>query len=331
MKDPFFPENQLPYVDGVKSLIIADISTREAAVRTGKADYGGTLPKEQAENLIKTNPELKYVKIPSASPSGLAWRVDKPELPFYDKRVRQALSMAVDRQAIIKAIYGGDGDWYAYPVRNMAEYAHFYTPLEKLPDSAREVLELHPDKAKQLLADAGYPNGFKTSVLTTAAYVDILSIIKDNWSKVGVDLSIDVKETAVYTAGWIALNFEIVTFSTSTSGTFPFTFFSEDPGMRTYTNTGQVNDPVINEALKKVQGDDYFDPAKKAQHMRDLTPYMVENSFNLSLPVGWVYTFWTPWVKNYNGEQSIGYIHGTDFERFIWYDQDLKFKMTGRR
>ena len=56
--DPFFPENQLPYVDGVNILIIPDRSTQQAALRVGKIDVRAELIAEEWASLMKTDPEL---------------------------------------------------------------------------------------------------------------------------------------------------------------------------------------------------------------------------------------------------------------------------------
>jgi len=98
MTDPLHPENQLPYLDGVKVLEIADLSTRLAALRTGKIDYLGSVSLEDGEDLLRTNPELNNVKTLGEGNSIylIYHRIDKPELPFQDIRVRRALQMAVD-------------------------------------------------------------------------------------------------------------------------------------------------------------------------------------------------------------------------------------------
>src|SRR3972149_4355637 len=61
-------------------------------------------------------------------------------------------------------------------------------------------MQYKPDKAKQLLTEAGYPNGFKTEIVIHPGLIDLTSIVKDYWAKVGVDLTLDVKEFGVYTS-----------------------------------------------------------------------------------------------------------------------------------
>lgn len=58
----------------------------------------------------------------------------------------------------------------------------------------KKMLEYHPDEAKKILAEEGYPNGFQTVMMLAAADVDKYSIIAGYWEKIGVDLSLNVKE-----------------------------------------------------------------------------------------------------------------------------------------
>lgn len=108
--------------------------------------------------------------------------------------------MAINFKSIVDNYYGGNAELLAQPVPPVPAFMNAYTPLEKLPDSTREMYEYHPDKAKQLLAEAGYTSGFKTNVITanTAQWIDLLSIIKNYWQKVGVDLEIQQREASVW-------------------------------------------------------------------------------------------------------------------------------------
>lgn len=327
MKDVFHPENQLPYVDSVKILIIPDTSTRIAAMRTGKIDRLYSLNWEEAADLIKTNPELEYVKYVSSSTSALWMRVDKPELPAYDLRVRQALSMAIDRQLMVDTLYGGEAELLTFPVTNIPELRHMYNSLEELPESTRELYEYNPDKAKQLLAEAGYPDGFQCEVIAYSGVVDTISVLKDYWSKIGVDLDIVVKEYGAYVGMAYTQRYKEMIWI-GANGSIPAGYIYLQP--KSMLNFSKVDDPTINEAFVRIS-EDYFDYYERGRHMKEIGPYILEQSLNVQFPAPYTYTFWQPWVKDYYGEVSIGYINNHNWTGYVWLDQDMKEGMTGRR
>ncbi len=325
MKDPLHLENTLPYVDGVLTLVILDASTIMAAMRTGKIDMMGS-GWENAAELIKNSPELKYSAYIPDSAAAIAWRVDKPELPFYKLQVRRALAMAVDNQAILDTLFGGQGELLSWPISPIPQYSDIFTPLDEQPENIRELYEYHPDKARQLLADAGYPDGFKTEIVTTSANVDLLAVIQSYWADVGVELVLDVKDSPVVTSIG-AKNSHAQMLMSGVSGSNPFRFFYTTAHAN---NNSMIADPVLDQAKLEVSRD-YFDEAKRRQIVREIAPYILEQAFYLQLPIGYSYTFWQPWVKNYAGERQVGYCNYDDHARFIWIDQDLKEEMTGER
>jgi len=316
--------NQLPYLDNVKWLIIPDTSTRYAAMRTGKIDWLYSVPWEDAQSLISTSPELKYLRWPSGNANTVNWRVDKP--PFTDIRVRRALCMAVDLKEIVQSYYGGNAQLLSWPIAPILEFKDMFTPLDELPESTRELFEYHPDKAKQLLTEAGYPNGFQTSVVCYSAQVDLLSIVKGYWDKVGVDLTLDVKEYGAFNAILLSKAYNIL--MSSQVGYLPYKFFYSRYG--SVYNFSQINDPKVNEAYI-LNADEYFDWPKKNARMKELSPYMLSQAWLLQLPAPDYWNFWQPWVKNYHGELNVGYNSYWNFPKWIWLDLDLKEEMTGKR
>jgi len=309
--------------DGVEVLIIQDTSTCLAGVRTGKLDWISGIDWRNAENFRKTNPELKEVKALNFYQQMLFMRTDKPELPFYDIRVRRALSMAIDHQAMVEEYYGGNAEILAWPVLPLPEYADTFVPLEELPEPAREVFEYHPEKAKQLLAEAGYPDGFTTEIVCYSGMVDELSVVKAYWADIGVDLKLDIKEYGVWNSIFAkrSHNEMMTRFG---GGTTPFKLLSLRPECP--QNMSMVNDDRINETYKEML-ESFFDEPKRRQLLRDLIPYIYENCWNMTLPAYYSYTMWWPWLQNYHGEFALGYIEHYAFPTYVWLDPELKKSM----
>ena len=335
MKSPLYPEDTLPYLDAIKVLIIPDASTRLSALRTGKVDMGGGY-REEYESLTKTNPELQYVKRMTDISWNLYFRMDNPELPWYDINVRRAMAMAIDNQAIAEHLYVGDAEVLTHPVAPFPEFKNIYRPLEEFSESIRELYEYHPDRARQLLAEAGYPDGFKVQIIAPASGPavaspgDLLSVIKDYWKDVGVDLEIELKEYAVWNSIQIGRAFNEMLFAYMLNGNMSsataLTYFQS----ASWLNRCYLEDARVDEAYDQIRVYE-LDWPKQEQIWRDLIPHILENIWSIQMPTAYVYTFWNPWVKDFHGEGTVGFYNAYNYLNYIWMDQDAKEAMTGRR
>ena len=320
--------NKLPYVDGAKLLIIPDVSTQLAAMRTGKADRG-LFMWDMAESLKKSNPELlqaSYIR----GPLGLIhMRQDNPEFPWSKKEVRQALHMAVDYKAVSDGYYGGTAEWYCTPTSGEKEYKDWHIPFEQLPQNVRNIWTYQPEKAKKMLADAGYANGFTMEIVCTVQHIDLLSIYKDYWSKIGVTLVLDPKDTSVFNSIRASRGHKHAYFgSTSIALTFNMSIWRD--WHKSSQNMSMFDDLAPDKAYYDLWAN-YSDYNKVCQIYKDITPYMLEQAWFIPTPGYREYTVWQPWLKGYHGEYGTGNSNEPSFMRWIWIDQDLKEKMTGNR
>lgn len=316
----------LPYVDTLKFLQIVDQSTMEAAFRTGRLDGTLTLTKERWDSLVKTYPiaKTKIVNFGTSS-NKIAMQMKDPKAPWQDIRVRRALMLAINHQEIVDTYYGGGADLQAFPLPNAPElYALGWSiPFKELSRESQELFEYNPDKAKQLLAEAGYPNGFKTSLsvnANSAEWNDLGALLKGYWAKVGVDLALDVKDAGVFAALTNNAN-QLAMMHDSRWGNATLYHSFERSGSY---NTGNVVDPRIEE-LRLKMADVMWDPQKRAPIMRELYEYAMSQVWYLPLPSKWNYKVYQPWVKNYDAEASLGYF-GQAWP-FLWIDSDLKKKL----
>ena len=317
--------DQLPYLDEVKMLVIPDESTQDAAFRTGKLDIL-TCDWERAQEYLGM-PELNHIRyLEDYAQAAIYMRTDKADSPYADVRVRQALMLAIDSQKILDEYYGGEGTLLKWPIIENKVYSGAYVPPEELPVSVQELYGYDPEKAKQLLADAGYPDGFKTSIIcyNHRVYIDPLSMVKDMWAKVGVELTIEPKDYATFTGIIVNRAYDDMLYPFySGIGTYFKAINYTGPGMY---NTSYVDDPVLNQARDEMTAA-YPDEARVDQIHRDLMPYLLEQVYAIGLPAPYSYRFWWPWVQNYNGESSVGYYNAGNYSKYIWIDQELKKAM----
>jgi len=326
--DPLHPENRLPYIDELRALVILDESTQLAAMRTGKIDRLG-LSREQAVTLIKTNPELKYRKLAPSLTNIINVRTDLEDGPFANKKVRQALALAIDNEEIAQEYYLGEAEIFSWPYQSTAGAA--YTPLDELPDNLRELFEYHPDKAKALLAEAGYPNGFKVTINLLPGYaggVELYSIVKSYWDAIGVETELQVLEAGAF---WSVLVGHTYT------DTIVCAWGNTSPAAGIWAhrcdylyNYSVVCDEHVDETFDKILAT--ADPDERTQMYKELGVYLVDQQYYIDLPSPYGYSFWQPWIKGYSGEVY----HGANLNwwgmyKYLWIDQDLKEAMTGRR
>ncbi|OGO36836.1 MAG: hypothetical protein A2147_10145 [Chloroflexi bacterium RBG_16_57_8] len=328
MTDPVGPGkgNQLPYVDTVKRLIISDISTRLAALRTGKIDMLPGIAWEDAESITKSTPQIMYA-VGYVSPTLPVGRLDKAELPFQDIKVRQALNMAVNKQALVDDYYGGHAALLGYPWPPTRTHENIYTPLDEQSSAVQDLFTYNPAKAKTLLAEAGYPNGFKTKIICDGASTqpDLLSIVREDLLKVGVDMEIQPKESGVYTSIFRGRTHEEMLMKGSVDYAFPFRMLMVRK--ESFDNPAYFEHEYTRKAYEEVSRLVGIDDAAVNRVLKDVGKFSLEQAWGIWLPASQQYRMWWPWVKNYQGEQDVGYFDPYQYIHYLWIDSALKRSM----
>ncbi len=325
-------EYELPFADRLSWPIIVDESTRLAALRTGKCDLDMSVSWRYKESLEETNPELLRYRWLSTTWGGLAGRMDKPELPFDDINVRRAMSMAVDRQAVIDAQMGGEAVMLGGPF-SAGWPADLYTPLEELPESAQELFEYNPEKAKQLMVEAGYPDGFKAEIIvssTGTAATDMVSMIASLWEdNLGIELELKMAEYATYYGIMIGKAHKDMYYMSKGCGD-PFAVLlvvASEPAQM--WNPAMFDDPYFTEMFEKARGTS--DVAEAKRLLKECNAYLIEQVPYVILPVGYGYAYAWPWVHNYYGELNVNTRSPGQIHARIWLDRDLRYEMVGVR
>jgi peptide/nickel transport system substrate-binding protein len=323
--------NKLPYLDGVKMLIITDTSTELAAVRTAKADMMSFVNWEDKASLLKSKPQLESKKFYTDANLGVNMRIDKQDLPYKDIRVRQALIMATDFETIKNTFCGGDAQINSWPILYTKEYKDAYLSLDEAPAAVQDLYKYQPEKAKELLAAAGYPNGFDCTMVVQniTTPIDYASILKDEWSKVGVRVTLQEKETGTYNSITNSRNYQdMIMFGPGPDSNLYIAFYFA--GVMANGNLSFVNDPKIEAARVQMRTYSIPDPPKAKAIFKGLMPYVLEQAWGIPAPTAPQFTVWWPWVKNYHGENSIGRDNSYNYAMFIWVDQAVKTKILGK-
>jgi glutathione transport system substrate-binding protein len=172
-----------PKVDTITWKPVVDNNSRAALMQTGEAHFTFPVPYEVAE-VLKTKPDLEVVAAPSIVLRYLA--MNTQQKPFDNLKVRQAIGYAINKDALAKVAFSG----YATPALGVA------------PQGVEYAVKLGPwpydvAKAKQLLTEAGYPNGFETELWsgynnTTAQKVT--QFIQQQLQQVGIRTKITLLE-----------------------------------------------------------------------------------------------------------------------------------------
>ncbi len=345
-KDPVGPGkgNQLPYIDSIRKLDIPDVSTRNAALRTGKIDMFFPYDLQGANEMRKSQPKLKELQFHNwtSSPGAVYMRIDIP--PTSDIRVRKALMMATDFETIRKTVNQGQGEIITFPFMPSIAYGGapgspikgLYVSLNDpdLPANVKELYTYSPEKAKQLLKEAGFPSGFKVDVLiasTPTTVIDYLSIYKDMWAKVGVELNMMIRDTATVTS--LASSYQhppLSVSNTNSVGRFsqPTVFAGEGNSNRSMIR----QDPTIEAALNKIRAltlsDKPADQSSAMTMMRELVrDYILGQAYAIPTPMAPFSVFWWPWLKGYSGETTIQLSIYYRWSEWVWIDQNLKKSM----
>ncbi|MCI8763300.1 MAG: ABC transporter substrate-binding protein [Lachnospiraceae bacterium] len=171
-----------PELPGVVIKIIPDTETQTMMFESGELDLLDLdFVTDAADRFLETYPE-QIVQGPRVGITYFTMNFNIE--PFQDLKVRQAVQMAIDRQAILDALYGGRG-----------QVEHGIYPYGLIGfNEGQTKISYDPEKAKALLAEAGYPDGFTMELAADASASDTvtmaLEIIKEQLAAVGINAEI---------------------------------------------------------------------------------------------------------------------------------------------
>jgi peptide/nickel transport system substrate-binding protein len=203
-RNPDYYEEGKPYFDAMEYRIISDITALTNAVMSGVVNFSNEIPPKDWAT-IQSNPDLVGRTIEGSRYYWLLPNNTKP--PLDNPKVRQAIAHAIDRQAIVTGAFFGQ----ATPILGgvVPQWNWGYADLQYFSPQA------NPEKAKALLAEAGQPDGFETSMTIASSFpamVAMAPIIQANLQAAGIKASIGTMEIPRYwDEVWSTSNFDLTT------------------------------------------------------------------------------------------------------------------------
>ena len=312
VRNPNYFVAGLPYIDRVEAFVDEDNASRMAAFLGGKYDLGweasGTINRvdwvQIKDNLRRRRPNLQTAEFPANVVNNLAMRTDKA--PFNDVRVRRAMSMAIDRSAIVDATLEGVGVMNPAVPAGLKEWS---IPLDQLGEGER-YLRYDPAEAKKLLAEAGHPRGFPATIdfatYGSTVLVDSVQLVIKYLKDVGIDAKLNTLEYGAYIARVLSGKHDSMVFGPYTPFLEPdgFLFFQYYPGES--RNISIVNDPVVADML--VRQGRTLDPAKRRQIIFDIQRYLAKQQYYIQMASAVYIAVWDRALKNYG--PNLGYDWG---------------------
>ncbi|ROR20481.1 glutathione transport system substrate-binding protein [Comamonas sp. BIGb0124] len=172
-----------PKVDGVSWKPVLENNTRAAMLQTGEADFAYPLPYEQAAILKKVD-KIEVVTTPSIIVRFLSFNM--LQKPFDNPKVREAIGYAVNKEALAKVAFSG----FAFPAQGFVPQGIQYAvKMDPIP--------YNPQKARDLLKEAGYPNGFETtlwSAYNNTTSQKVIQFVQQQLAQVGIKMQVQALE-----------------------------------------------------------------------------------------------------------------------------------------
>ncbi len=314
----------LPFVDKVVFPIIIDQSTQIASLRTGKIDMADAVPLVYKDTLSKTSPDLIMKEYAGGGADYVTFNFY--EGPTSNLEIRRALMIGTDLNAIAKTVHTR-ADIHCVPF-NAGIPIDIYTPIKDLPPEAKELFTYDPEKAKKMIADAGYPDGFTITMKYSSTggggrYNQEGALLADMWAKLGVTVKMQTLDNALFQEQDPKGEYGDTVLKGGGNG--------KPAGMDLYKERAKpymllANDDYYKDTLDKTSAT--MDPVKRNKMLKDLGVYYLNTLSRLPVGNAYYLNAWWPWVKNYYGEIDAGVgPNKMPMISSLWIDQNLKKKL----
>ena len=306
-RNPDYFGAPLPYVETIEIRIIPDASAQLAAFTAGQLDIYTPANVDEFENLRRTIPGLQSLVFSRAEMNGIGLNLRRR--PFDDIRVRQALWYAIDQDEVIKVVWRGQGYKHRAVPPALGDWA---VPYEQLPLSDSPNYE----KARQLLREAGYPDGFEFECKTVYRYTQKeAQVVAEQLKRIGVRMNIVDMEYGAFLNARNRGDFEAIAFALSPFGDvedFTYALFHT----RASRNFGGWGSPDLDRMFEEARRE--MDVQKRKALYARIQRELATQCYVLDLPRSNGFEVWRPYVKDWvpaeNPERGLAF-------HYVWLDK----------
>lgn len=330
-KNPAWFVKGRPYIDTLHWSINGNTAQGEAQFDAGHVDMvGGTnsvvVPASDVATLQQQSPKAQIVKVPSAGIL-IYVQLGDPNSPFQDIRLRRAVSMAIDRNALAKAAYGDQVDT-AEPMFYSSTLGKWGLHPSDLPQAAAQYYQYNPSEVKKLLQESGnadrqfklvYALGYTGAVYERAAQT-VGSMLANSGFKVN---TVELDFVKDFVAGGKGIRYGNYPSDTIVAlqiapyediDQYLFNYF--DP--KGTTNICRVDDPALTGMISKARA--VVDDDQRLKAFMDAQKYVADKMYEIGgNPSPWQFNFLQPRVQNY--QQSYGYGFVPESYTKLWLQQ----------
>ena len=304
-KNPNWFEQGQPHVDSLKVSIITSPAQAEAQFRAGNLDVLTSVQQNDLQAMTQGNPKARMITATNGGNNDYYFQLGSASA-FQDIRIRQAISMAIDRDAISKAIYNGQSD-VSFSVRLfLGKWALHFNQLDP---SVQQYYKFNLDEAKKLFTEAGgsglnvrivYITGYGGSAEqkpVTEAIYNMLQALPWKISLGSIDFSKDfIAGGKGYDYGNLPPDMMLSggTSIYSEADEYLYNYYDSKSGR----NVENLNDPALDAMIDKART--ILSTADRQKAYLDVQQYIAGKMYPVQgLPSGNNYIFVQPWVQNY--------------------------------
>ncbi len=291
VRNPDYYEKGKPYLDKMVWRIISDTSALTTAMTTGGADFTNVVPPENWKQVKATAGLVTETRVGSS----YNWLLpNNTHKAFTDKRVRQAISYALNRKDLVSGAFFG----LATPITGgvVPPWSWAYASDIEFTSPSGD-----PAKAKKLLAEAGYANGFSTSMTIASSFPNLMAmapIIQQNLQSVGIKTKIGSVEIPRYwDEVWGTSNFDITTMYWVSPLVDPDDFLYNNYHSGMPINVQKYKNPTMDKLLDKAKATP--EQAKRQQLYHQIQQLSMQDMPIVPLVNGWLLFAYTDKLQGF--------------------------------